>query len=252
MLDRKMLLELGLTNPQAKAYITLVQSGRTTPPELAERIKESRSNTYKVLDTLVDIGLVVRHEDNKKLQYSAANPIALENFALQARNRALAEEQKIKSAMPALFNFFFTHNEQPGIRFFQGKEGLNQVFNDIIRTGKDEYFIRSPSDVEFYESDFFTKFRKRQSNAGIKTYAITPDVPSANHNPAIDIANNFNRTWIPKESYSAKVEWKAYGDKVAVISYGEVAVAMIIDSPQIAESFRQIFHLISTNVDYTR
>lgn len=251
MLDRKMLLEIGLTDPQAKAYIILVQSGRTSPPELAKRIKESRSNTYKVLDTLVDIGLVVRHDDDKKLQYSAANPVALENLALQARNKALSEEQKIKNAMPTLLNFFFTHSEQPGIRFFQGKEGLNQVFNDIIRTGKDEYFIRSPSDLDYFEPSFFAKLRQRQAKAGIKTYAITPDVPSANHNPAIDRANNFTRTWIPKQSYHAKVEWRAYGNKVAVISYGEEAVAMIIESPQIAESFRQIFQLISASVDYT-
>lgn len=251
MLDRKMLLKIGLTDAQAKAYIILVQSGRITPPELAERIKESRSNTYKVLDTLVEIGLAIRHDDEKKLQYSAANPVALENLALQARNRALAEEQKIKNAMPTLLNFFFAHNEQPGIRFFQGKEGLKQVFNDIIRTGKDEYFIRSPSDLDFFEPEFFAELRQRQAKAGIKTHAITPDVSSANHNPAIDKANNFNRTWIPEQSYQAKVEWKAYGNKVAVISYGEEAIAMIIDSPQIAESFRQIFQLISTNVECT-
>jgi hypothetical protein len=34
-----------------------------------------------------------------------------------------------------------------------------------------------------------------------------------------------------------------YGDKLAILSYGHEAIGMIIESPQIAEGFRQLLDL---------
>jgi len=244
-MDLQTLTEIGFTTPQAKAYITLIKSGPITPPELAQKISESRSNTYKILDRLVEMGVVSKAKVGKKLMFRPENPIALENSIRQTRNQILEREQHIKATMPTLLSYFYTFSDQPGIRFFKGKDEVKEVFNDMLRTGKSIYLIRSPADVEFYNEKFFEAFRKKRAQRGITTHALTPDVPSAVHDPQVDSANKFIRTWIPKDAYTAAVEWNIYGDKIAVISYGEEAVATIIESPQIAASFRQLFALMA-------
>jgi sugar-specific transcriptional regulator TrmB len=76
-MNNNILKEAGLTATQATAYIILVKNSPCTPPHLAELIKESRTNTYKVLEQLELIGLVSRDETHKKLRYWANNPSLL-------------------------------------------------------------------------------------------------------------------------------------------------------------------------------
>lgn len=243
-MDRATLTNIGLTDSQAKAYLFLIQYGATAPPIIAERIGENRSNAYKVLDRLVALGLATKGTQGKKITYAAANPANLETLARKHRNKALDQEKKVKDAMPTLLNFFYTYSEQPGVRFFQGRDGIKEIFQDMLRTKQDIYLIRSPADVAFYDEEFFEWFKKKRAQLGIITHALTPDVPSATHNPAIDTANLFNRTWLPAEAYDGAAEWNVYGSKLAIISYGEEAIGMIIESPFIAQSFRQLFGIM--------
>lgn len=245
-MDVKTLTEIGLTGSQAKAYIFLVQHGSATPPDLATHTDETRSNAYKLLERLEELGLARKDEHAKKALYRIGHPSALEELAKKARETATQQEQRVKDAMPALLNFFYTYSDQPGIRFFQGKNGIRHIFEDMLRTRRTIYLLRSPADVRFYDEEFFAKFRKQRARLGIQTRALTPDIASAVHNDEADKQNNFIRTWLPADAYDANVEWDIYGDKVALISYGEEAIGMIIESPQIAASFRQIFELLAT------
>lgn len=243
-MNTETLCKIGFTTAQAKAYIYLVRAGSLTPPELAVKIKESRSNTYKILDRLVEMGVVRKSTEHKRATYLPENPVSLESAAKKNRDDALLREQQIKDAMPLLLSYFYTHSEQPGVRFFQGKDGVREVFNDMLRTGQTIYLIRSPADVAFYDKEFFAAFRAKRAKLGIETHALTVDVATAIHDPAEDTKNNFHRTWLPADAYTAPVEYNIYGDKLAIISYGQEAMALIIDSPQIAASFRQLFGLV--------
>ncbi len=241
------LTDLGLTESQAKAYLLLVQEGSIAPPELATKTKQTRTNAYKVLERLAELKLATKQEASNKITFRAANPIALEELARKRRNEVLDEEKRVRLAMPALLNYFYTYSEQPGIRFFQGKYGIKEIFDDMLRTRKTIYLIRSVHDVKFYDKEFFQEFIKKKVRLGIKTVGLTPDLPQANHNPAIDTTNNFSRTWMPTDAYTGAAEWYVYGNKLAILSYGEEAIGMIIESPQIADSFRQLFCLLQSS-----
>lgn len=240
---QQLLTDIGLNQTQAKLYISLIKYGAQTPPEIAKRTKLTRTNAYKALDTLVAMNLAEKQEKFGKFTYTAQNPSGLEAMAKQRRNEAIRREAQLQSNLPTLISYFFTHSNQPGIRFFEGVAGLKEIFNDVMRTGQDEYLIRSGQDVQLLDRSFFLEFRRKQAKAGITTYAITPDIPDAIRDPALDKLNKFTRTWISAKDYTAPVEWKIYGNKVAIISYGSEVLGMIIESPQIAESMRQIFRL---------
>jgi sugar-specific transcriptional regulator TrmB len=242
-MDVQLLKDIGLTIAQARAYQALIKRGASGAPVIAEDIGESRSNTYKLLDKLCELGLATKDANRTKVHYFPTSPNALEQFIQKQSAEVQLRERKLKAQMPSMLDFFFAHSEQPAIRFFQGKEGIQQIFGDMLKTGQDIYLVRSPADVTFYDEAFFAMFRKKRAKLGIKTYALTPDVPSAVHDPEMDKRNLFARTWVAPDAYTGNVEWNIYGNKVALLSYGEEAMGMIIESPQIAESFRQVFQL---------
>ncbi len=250
-MDIKILQDIGLTEPQAKAYLLLVKHGSLKPPVIAQKLGVTRTNAYKVFDQLEEFGLAKKLEQDKKLTYTASHPTALEHLAETKRKAAAEHEKQVKAAIPSLLNYFFTFSEQPGVRYFQGKEGIETIYKEQLRDKQDLYIIRSWKDREFFGKGVYNVWRKRPSTYGIPTTILSPDVPDANNDPDIDKKYLFDRTWMKQEDYTAPVEWNIFGSKVSVISFGEEAMGLVIDSPQIAESLRQLFCLMQQGLRAT-
>ncbi len=244
-MNEDILMQLGLNATQARAYLTLVRHGYLTPPELAKKSGETRTNAYTVLDRLVELGLARKEEHKKKLRYRVENPVALEKLVRRHRDEALERERLVKSSMPALLNFFYTYSEQPGVRFYQGKDSLTEIYNDQIRTGKKILFIRSTADTKLYNYETMRLLRGKFSKMKIPRHAFSPDAPDIPTNwRETDPPRHLERTWMRGEDYTAPVEWGVYGDKVSIISFGEETMGTIIESPQIADAMRQILAML--------
>jgi sugar-specific transcriptional regulator TrmB len=235
------LIEIGLTNTQAKAYLALLKHGQISPPELAKLIDEARTNTYSVLDKLVVLKLATQVGNKKKL-YKATNPSNLEEFVKLRRLKALEQEHKLDGMLPELMQMYFKVDSEPGIRFFKGKNELKRIYEEQIKSKETIYLIRSIDDLNYYGFDFINKVRLAPAEYGVKRYGLTPDIQT-NPSQAADKKSNLERTWVNPKDYDAKVEWTIFGDKISAISFGKEGVGMIIESPQIAESMRQIFEL---------
>ncbi len=247
-MNAELLQQIGLTKSQAKAYITLIKFGDLTPPELAEKIGETRTNCYMILDKLCALGLVEKDESGKKLSYHPANPTNLERLIEEKRKEILATEKLVRDSMPQLLNYFYTYQHQPGVRFFQGKEGIIKMYEDQRRTGKDIYFIRSDADFNVLGKDLY-KHMEQRAKLGIKAHGIEPaEEDNIRYGREHDKAMLRDMAWAPREAFTAPVNLYVYGNKTALISYGEEVIGTIIESPQIAEAMKQIFTLVKTGV----
>lgn len=255
-MDIQILVEAGLTEAQAKAYAFLVECSPSAPPELAEHIGESRTNAYKILEQLEEIGLAQLDESGKKIKYWAKNPTALLQNIEEERRETELRAKKIENQFPELLNTYLKYNEQPGVRYFQGNQGLIDVFEDQIKTGKDVFFIRTLADAIDIDEETMHLIRNKYVDKKIKRHGITQD-----HTPRFPVSKSdqipidesdqlmlLHRTWIKENDYTAPVEWAAYGDKLSIISFGEEVIAIVIDSPQIAEAFKQIYKLLARSV----
>ncbi len=247
-MDIEIIQKAGLTKPQATIYLTLAQNGAMTPAELSEKTGETRTNTYALLNKLEQLKLV-RNIGQKTAKYRAENPANLEALAERRRKIVSKNEQELKGGMSALLDMFYTANAAPGSRTLTGREGLREVHRDVLNTGETTYLIRTPFDSKY--DDLISIFREKRAAKGIKTIALTPATPHAKQY-AVDGTDEkylFERTMIPLDAYKSPVEIMIYGKKVALISYGEEEIAMLITSPPIAAAFRELFLMLQ---DYWR
>lgn len=241
----KQLMRLGLSESLAATYITLLQHGKLRPPELARLNHETRTNAYALLDRLVELGLAKKVQDGKKTLYEAEHPMALEQLVKRQRDEALERERLTQDAMPELTNLYQFGSERPGVRFYQGKEGIEEIYKEQVRTAEPITYIRSQADFDLLGFPFAHAIRTLAPRAGIKRHAFTPDCAEVLVNwREADKQWLLTRTWYQSEDYTAPVEWSVFGNKVAAISFGKEAIGLIIDSPQIAESLRQMFSMM--------
>ena len=248
--NHDILKKAGLSDPQAEVYNCLLTNGAMTPTELGKNTNQSRENCYAIIKKLVDLELVEQTKD-KKTTYRVLNPTNLEVLAERRRKVAAKNEKMIKENISALIDIFYANNELPGSRTLEGIEGLKDVYNDVIATKKDVYIMRNTADRTFWHSkeeyhDFLARHREQRAISGIHTYSLTPVNPHSikNSKSGKDEASNYHRTWISPSDYTAPVEIQVYGDKVALISFGETIMSTIITSPAIAEAMRQILKVL--------
>ncbi|MGB4761850.1 MAG: helix-turn-helix domain-containing protein [Candidatus Saccharimonas sp.] len=252
--DTTVLRKAGLTESQAKGYLALVQHGELTPTELATYTDESRTNAYMIADKLVSLGLASKKEDVKRATYTPLHPSSIEALAERRRKATIRNEQQVKEGISPLIDLFYKYREEPGTRTLQGLEGIKEVFADVIRTREDVYFIRTTTDIQTLPDDFFRKHQEERAALGITTHALTPPSPQAEVSirSGRDDKLHFHRTFYPGDAYSAPVEIQVYGDKLALIAYGDTQMATIITSPPVAEAVRQVFTLLASTLhDYS-
>lgn len=243
------LKKAGLSDAQATIYRCLLDHGTLSPSELAEKTGQSRENCYMIAKKLADLNLIEQTED-KKARYRVLNPSNLE-ILVEKRRKIMAKNEKyVKENLSSLLDIFYANNEMPGARTLEGIEGVKEVYLDTLRVKKDIYLLRTRADRLLgndIDADSFLKhYREQRPLMGINTYALTPVTKRAKQNVKTgrDKAINFHRTWMPEEDYTAPVEIQVYGDKVAMISFGETAMATIITSPVVAEAMRQMLKVM--------
>lgn len=240
-------LELaGLTKPQAKAYISLIENTDISVAELANEIKESRTNTYAILDKLISFGLATKVENTKYgAKYNACHPSAIERLVENRRKNVIKKEEAVKRALPELIEYYYDYDDRPGIMTYSGRNGVKKIHESIIEEKQDLDYLRSPSDSGYMSKDYMLDYRTDRANAGITTRPIAGESPKAHTAAFSDEKYRIkDRVWLNPQDYTANVEWNVYSDRVSIITYGAEAISLTIQSKSIAESVKQIFKLM--------
>ena len=243
------LKKAGLSETQAEVYNCLLKNGAMTPTEISKKTGQSRENCYMVAKKLVELSLIEQTND-KKSTYRVLNPTNLEVLAEKRRKITAKNEKAVKDNISLLLDIFYANNEMPGARTLEGIDGIKEVYNDVLRVKKDVYLLRTTADSvlgkdEISES-FLKKYRDQLPILGIHTYALTPVTKEAIKyaKTGRDDAILFHRTWMPEEDYTSPMALQIYGNKVALIAFGDTQMATLITSPVIAEAMRQILKIM--------
>lgn len=238
---------IGLSSDETLVYEALLEHGPQGAGDLLDRTKKiKRGLLYKVLERLVTRGLVLQEEKDGRALFVPQPPESLLHMAEAQEDAARKSKESLQSLLPTLKAKYNLSTERPVIRFFEGVEGLREMYEDKLSSGvKDSYFIRTARAEEYRETfgKWFTHFLKRQTALGIKATALTVDDEFTNHDPDIDAMRNVTRIWLRPQDYTAPVQIDVYGDKVSIFSFGKEIFGVLLESKPIATAVREIFQL---------
>lgn len=246
-MDTEKLVATGLTEQQALAYALLIEEGRITPSNAAEKLNLSRTNSYKLFDKLVSMKLATKQEVAKKFVYSAANPQFLTNLVAEQRNIAVSREVAVQAVLGDLLAKYHTYNDQPFVSTVTGRIKVADAYRTQIQQKQPIYFVRSHMDIPVMGFDVMHEIRTIPARHDGRRYGIAPDIATGTtNNPEADKRSNLDRTWMKDEDYTAPVEWSVSGTSLLIVLFDTEPHAITIDHPAIADAFRQIWHLLNT------
>lgn len=243
------LISLGLTPAQAQTYLYLLKQGKAVKPtKVATEVQQTRTNTYKLLDTLLELGLVTRSKDKATFVYTAEDPGALTNLSQRKRNEAIRLEKRVKEVLPKLKELHVKSEEATNVKARRGKRAVYEAHMRHAKRAGDMHFILSQSDIPLLSYELMRKIRHAPFDLGSNRFGITQDVPGAPKNPAIDARTGLTRTWIDRKEYKAPVEWSVHGGELLIVDYSGEGEVVSIKNETIADAFTQLWTLIDTQV----
>lgn len=228
-------INYGYTLNQAKAYLAALELGIGSAQDVGKKAGIKRTTAYSVLDELVRKGVAVKTKERRKDRYLVVSPREL-------AARYGEYQQRLVEAVPRLMAIHNQAAVKPKIQFFEGAEGIKQIYADTLREKPKEI-------LEFNTSNIFDKFpgfpkqyvNKRRAQK-IPARRIAPDTPDYRRHQGRDLAELSQTKLLKTEDYDIPIEINIYGNKVAFMSYGD-ELGLIIESESIARAMRQIYEL---------
>ena len=228
MTNNEELKQAGLTENESKVYIALIDLGPSLAGQISRKTGMHRRTVYDTTEMLIKKGLVGYMLKNNRRLFQASNP--------QRILEIIREKQNLLAPLISqLSEKFVSTKEKEETNFYKGKEGLKTVFEDQLSAKEILILGASPKAYEVLQF-YFKWYDKARKEKKIKARIISTS-KSIKRIPLAEIK------YLP-EKYSNPVSVNIYGDKVAIILWANVPLAIVIKNKEISEGYKNYFELL--------
>lgn len=236
------LQKIGLSAKEESVYLALLNLGPASISDLTKQAGLNRTTGYDVVTALLRKGLVTQSARRGKKIFLAEPPDRLAVFADQESRKWCERVESARSLLPVLSSLYRTTEGRPVIRYFEGIEGIEQIYEDSL-TAKD--MIRAYSAVEEMKDlmgDYMERYYQRRTKKRIYIRAITKSGKFASHLKRVEKSFYREVRLVPSDKFDFTLERYIYNDKVAYMSFRD-RFGVIIESKDIAKSEKYIYEL---------
>ncbi len=128
------LKKIGLSEKEAKLYLTLLKQERMKPTDLAKAIRVSRPLVYSLAKGLLSKGLIAEDISGKTMHFVALPPKSLSHLVDEAKREAKEKEELIKEIVSELS--LLTAEKQypvPKMRLVEEKDVQKFLFDNLTK-----------------------------------------------------------------------------------------------------------------------
>lgn len=235
------LQNLGLTKTQSAVLDWLFENGEAKASAIARDIRHPRGVVYKALDELLELELVEKKDkENQVSLFRAVHPRNLEKI-IEAKERRLAENKKIfEGLLPQLASSYNLTLNKPGVRFYEGQEGLEKVLYDTLTSKTDVYLLLNRDEMakEDIFKDINEEYKARRIKAGIQKKIIRvgqkPEMVFGTKDDKYDTITEIK--YLPPSAVPWKAEIHIYDGKISflIMEKGKV-IGILVEDKNIYE-----------------
>ena len=139
-MDLELIKEAGLTDGEAKVYLALLKLGSSTTGPIIEASGIANSIVYRILDNLIEKGLVSYIIKGKTKYFQAAEPKRILDYIEERKKKLDESKEGINKLLPQLMGLMGA-TEQSSVRLYEGFKGFQtawEFYYSKLKKG-DEY-----------------------------------------------------------------------------------------------------------------
>jgi sugar-specific transcriptional regulator TrmB len=231
----------GLNEKEAMIYLALLELGSATVIDIAKKIKLKRTSVYNLLPGLLDKGLVKTMFVRKKRHFFIDDPRGLQNSLVE-------KEKKLNLLLPELRALHNVIPQKPKISYYEGEGGMRELYRDSLSScAAGDTILAYTGMVDFYKvfpKDFSDEYIAERIKRKIRVKVIAPKTAAAQDWLQTAPQSLRQIKLINQEGFTFKADTEIYANKVAMISYKENFMGVVIESKEISDMQKSAFEVM--------
>lgn len=236
------LLKIGLTQEEAKVYLACLEINGGPVSTIAKKADIHRVSCYHTLENLLKKNLLSQYNRNGVKYFSPEPPEQLEKLALEQLNL-------VKGIMPELRSIASAIAFKPKIRFYEGRDGVERVFQESLTAKGEILGYTNLKHVTTFFPEFFKTYTAEKLKRGIKTRYLSPTTVESVHVLDPFLPKNFDPNLVEillvnKDQFLFENEVLIFNHSVGIVSLNkDELLGVIMESPTFARTMKAVFDL---------
>lgn len=244
---KTLIAAFGANERQAETYLRLLSLGAQPISAMARQMGTPRSTMYLMMEDLKKLQLVEHFRRDGITYVKATQPKNLLNILLAEEKRLEEMKKNLKKNLPTLETLENKFTITPHVRFFEGKKGISQIYEQVLYEKKFIAYF-NPALVKKFMPQYHFKIPESIRDQGKRAKELLVAGKAALeyqrkfHSPYHQIKMLPKGIVFPSDMIITE-------EKVYMISYSEREVSGTeLTSPSIAKTHQEMFSMLWKNV----
>lgn len=236
----------GLTTKEAEIYELILSLGQAPASIIHKKTAHKRGLVYKLLDQLVEKKLIIKIEKAGRVTiFRVEHPNKInEQLEIQAQ-KVNYYKRSMEELMPQLVTNYNLAFNKPGVRFYEGEEGLRKVLADTLTAQETICTLVDVEAVVKYMEQINTEYVKQRERFHKQKKMICVDSPFARKYLEKYHVNVTDTKFVDHNLYPFSSIMQIYDNKIAYISLSADSItSMIITDKNIYQMNKVLFNFI--------
>lgn len=241
------LFKLGLSEIEAKLYLSLVKHGPATIKDLAEHAGFNRVTTHFQINGLIGKGLVVQQKKAARRTVVAENPDRLEDL-LKEKEESL---QMLKKEFPEFVSSIkknlpnsHARDDEIEVKFYKGKHGVRLIYKDALKAQELRAYVNANEIMEVFPENMHLFIDAHNKQKEMKIWEILNKSDGVEKYTQKMGPGRYFYKFVPKTINLSVVDYMIYDGKVAIVNIRENPTGMIIINKDYYENAKAIFNFV--------
>lgn len=235
-------IELGLNPNEAIIYEYLLKNGESPAGKIITKTPLKRGVTYNILADLVKKGLITQKIKNKVAFFSPNHPEKLRTFIESKENELNKAKNTLEANLSQIVSDFNLISGRPGVRYFEGIEGVKKVLWDSLNTKGEIFTYADIETIQTYIEKINQKYVETRDQLGIKKRAILLDSPYARSYLGTYHRQITDMKFIDYQKFPFSPIVEIYDNKVSYVTLtDDIKIGVIIEDKNINQLHRSLF-----------
>jgi len=231
----QLLTSLGLSPLETRVYLASYELGPTSVQEIAKRARLSRTAAYEAIGLLQERGLVSTHTREKKRYFVAEEP---ERAVRYFKDTILNMQHRLEDLALVIPELRMrSGGERPTVRFYEGREALFSIFDDLSRVNPKQFDEVSNLDdiYDHLDVEYLDGVRRALNPEKVHTRILHKGKLRRTGRSAVEFCE------LPDSINDFHGDIWIYGNRVVFVAFVGKIMAVVIESQSFADTARALF-----------
>lgn len=240
---------LDFSPDESRTYLALLESGPIEAGNLAKKMGVPRPSIYGFLKRLIEKGAVTQSSSKGVTVFTAERPQAVAGLFRNKIEDLENSRTKFERLIPELEKKITTDFIQPRFEFFEGREQLQNVLNDMLLYSGAATFSFWPikAMVEILSPEFFHYHNKVRIQNKISVRALWPEkhIVNIKSHPYLGAGKDYLREIrVAPAGTDFTMGYWVYKTKTVFLSSTRESFGFIIESRELSDMLKAQFDII--------